>query len=273
MNKTIDEIAKDFADEMAPTIPLEERFIHENLMLAVKAGYSSSQAGLKFVTGEPLEKGKWYFCKVVNKVSGKKERSVVYCSSEGWDLSSPFEVYEYLDESAYSKQAEELTIDDYKKVLEDHRRLVRELDVIINGENAAPQASLCDIVAQLKSSASKQANPVSVELAANEFAEGMIGLGKYSDKWHHADKMTYNLIVQSVKRGAKWAGQATPVDEKSQINPSAMSFFEANKKVIDGFGFLSLEKFMEYVNKKESQEKPLTGTTLSGSNTIETPSP
>lgn len=35
-------------------------------------------------------------------------------------------------------------------VIEDHRRLVRELDVLINGEDgAAAQASLCDIVAQV----------------------------------------------------------------------------------------------------------------------------
>jgi hypothetical protein len=42
------------------------------------------------------------------------------------------------------------TASDYEEVLEDHRRLVRELDVILNGEGAAKQASLCDIVAQLK---------------------------------------------------------------------------------------------------------------------------
>ncbi len=41
---------------------------------------------------------------------------------------------------------------DYEEVIADHKRLVRELDVIINGDNAAQQASLCDIVAQLRSS-------------------------------------------------------------------------------------------------------------------------
>jgi hypothetical protein len=40
---------------------------------------------------------------------------------------------------------------DYEAVLADHRRLVRELDVILNGhEGAAEQASLCDIVSQLR---------------------------------------------------------------------------------------------------------------------------
>jgi hypothetical protein len=38
----------------------------------------------------------------------------------------------------------------YEEVLADHRRLVRELDVALNGqEGAAKQASLCDIVRQV----------------------------------------------------------------------------------------------------------------------------
>lgn len=40
---------------------------------------------------------------------------------------------------------------DYEAVLADHRRLVRELDVLLNGEaGAAMQASLCDIVGQVR---------------------------------------------------------------------------------------------------------------------------
>jgi len=51
------------------------------------------------------------------------------------------------------KQLEEsqLFVKDLKDVISDHQRLVRELDVIWNGEDgAAPQASLCDMVAQIK---------------------------------------------------------------------------------------------------------------------------
>jgi len=45
----------------------------------------------------------------------------------------------------------EQEVRDYKEVLEDKRRLVRELDVVLNGEaGAAKQASLCDLVAQVK---------------------------------------------------------------------------------------------------------------------------
>jgi tRNA U34 5-carboxymethylaminomethyl modifying GTPase MnmE/TrmE len=38
----------------------------------------------------------------------------------------------------------------YQEWAEDVKRLTRELDVLLNGENAAGQASLCDIVAQIK---------------------------------------------------------------------------------------------------------------------------
>lgn len=44
---------------------------------------------------------------------------------------------------------EKLTAQDYEEVLADHRRLVRELDVLLNGGGAARQASLCDIVGQV----------------------------------------------------------------------------------------------------------------------------
>jgi hypothetical protein len=42
-------------------------------------------------------------------------------------------------------------IDDYEEVLADHRRLVRQLDMLLNGSYAAKQASLCDIVSQVAS--------------------------------------------------------------------------------------------------------------------------
>ncbi len=37
----------------------------------------------------------------------------------------------------------------YEGVLAGHRALVRELDVLLNGDGAAKQASLCDVVAQV----------------------------------------------------------------------------------------------------------------------------
>lgn len=38
----------------------------------------------------------------------------------------------------------------YKEAEADKRRLVRDLDVLLNGKEAAPQASLCDIVSQVQ---------------------------------------------------------------------------------------------------------------------------
>lgn len=42
-------------------------------------------------------------------------------------------------------------IEGYREMHADHKRLVRELDVALNGEDgAAKQASLCDVVGQVK---------------------------------------------------------------------------------------------------------------------------
>lgn len=47
--------------------------------------------------------------------------------------------------------SEALTIEDYEAAFADHRRLVREIDVIMNGEDgAAKQASLCDLVPEIQ---------------------------------------------------------------------------------------------------------------------------
>jgi len=45
---------------------------------------------------------------------------------------------------------EKLTVQDYEECMDDWRRLTRELDVALNGDGAAKQASLCDILAQAK---------------------------------------------------------------------------------------------------------------------------
>lgn len=36
---------------------------------------------------------------------------------------------------------------------------------------------------------------------AEEFATQMMGIGDYDEKWNHADKIMFNLIVKSVKYG------------------------------------------------------------------------
>lgn len=53
---------------------------------------------------------------------------------------------------AYTQRRQLLKlVDAHEEAKADHQKLVRELDVLLNGEDgAAPQASLCDIVAQMK---------------------------------------------------------------------------------------------------------------------------
>ncbi|HFD6768366.1 TPA: hypothetical protein ACF3MW_004088, partial [Pseudomonas aeruginosa] len=59
--------------------------------------------------------------------------------------------------------AEQATADDYEEVLADHRRLVRELDVLLNGEAcAAKQAMLCDLVSQVEAEVRKSGQPLLV---------------------------------------------------------------------------------------------------------------
>lgn len=63
--------------------------------------------------------------------------------------------------------AGELTIADYKVVIADHQRLVRELDRLIYGDDAAAQASLCDLVGHV----SRDVNAGRLVLSPPEKAE------------------------------------------------------------------------------------------------------
>lgn len=55
------------------------------------------------------------------------------------------------DVAAAVKAEREACAKDHAAVMDGHRRLVRELDIALNGEaSAAKQSSLCDIVAQVK---------------------------------------------------------------------------------------------------------------------------
>lgn len=60
---------------------------------------------------------------------------------------------EELEEQCAAKDRAIAELDDlihgYKAMHQDHKDLVRQLDASINGDGAAPQASLCDIVSQV----------------------------------------------------------------------------------------------------------------------------
>lgn len=63
------------------------------------------------------------------------------CAAQRWKLPL----------GTWNNRPREKTMEDYQSVIADHDRLVRELDIALNGEHgAAKQASLCDIVAQVR---------------------------------------------------------------------------------------------------------------------------
>lgn len=82
------------------------------------------------------------------------------------------EMSDALDQSPERRdtQAACVNCNDYRATLADHDRLVRELDVLLNGEHgAAKQASLCDIVGQVRDERLclwRGAKPVSAEIVA-----------------------------------------------------------------------------------------------------------
>lgn len=82
---------------------------------------------------------------------------------------------------ANSRHVETASVADYEAVLADHRRLVRDLDVYLNGAGAAPQASLCDIVSQVAAAVRAKGSCLfsAVETAAPEIAEARAALGAY----------------------------------------------------------------------------------------------
>jgi hypothetical protein len=108
-------------------------------------------------------------------------RAVNVSSPDGWNfgwcaVDANNRIIGYCMTEAQAKQlvapfahADSATPADYEEVLADHRRLVRELDVLLNGEEgAAPQASLCDIVMQVKKQGLRSA-----ELAPYKTVEAM----------------------------------------------------------------------------------------------------
>lgn len=80
---------------------------------------------------------------------------IQFTNEEIKDGSVPFAVLMF-DNDDYDDETGKNDADEYREVLEDHKRLVRELDVLLNGKNAAEQASLCDIVAQLRTERKNQ---------------------------------------------------------------------------------------------------------------------
>jgi hypothetical protein len=107
--------------------------------------------------------------------------------------------------SIKSDNSDELTIADYEEVLADKRRLTRELDIAMHGEDgAAKQASLCDLI----------------PLAKNMRAELVNALARVKEK----DLIIDDLSAQLVRYAARIAElEARPV-MASEPHPASLIF-------------------------------------------------
>lgn len=107
---------------------------------------------------------------------------------------------------------------DYEEVLADHRRLVRELDVLLNGEEgAAKQASLCDIVAQVQRERIKASQPAaSVEPVGGDVAA-----------WHKYIRESLALPDDAPYRFDYYA-QVIGLGFSQPPNPSPLTSADAN---------------------------------------------
>ena len=102
---------------------------------------------------------------------------------------------------------EALTIADYEEVLADKRRLVREIDVIINGEDgAAKQASLCDLVGQIRELvAIRDAKPAApTQIDAGELENALCHLQmEYCAMWQRPDvdptKKSLDVVLKAAR--------------------------------------------------------------------------
>lgn len=82
---------------------------------------------------------------------------------------------------------DELTVADYEVVLAEHRRLVRQLDVLLNGTGAAKQATLCDIVSQLE----RQSERIDTRVLCHGFAEPNVTSRSLITSCPHCRKVLY----------------------------------------------------------------------------------
>ena len=86
-------------------------------------------------------------------------------------MIAEFKAFLEVERDAQRQAGREEAMADYEKVSASRLALVRELDVALNGENAAIQASLCDIVAQVKRDGLASAIRSALEAAADRFCE------------------------------------------------------------------------------------------------------
>ncbi len=129
------------------------------------------------------------------------------------------------------RSKDEPSIADYEEAATDHKRLVRELDVLLNGSLAAKQASLCDIVSQVRR-----------EMSATQSTDMARRLRKLADDpmWaNHAEVSKNTLIAAAYEIDryyigmVNWKKTAEAKDVRPVQHPDDIAidkFAEAMKK-------------------------------------------
>lgn len=135
--------------------------------------------------------------------------------------------------AAPQPSADGLTIDDYKESFASHRRLVRELDVLLNGESgAAKQASLCDIVSQVESERIRSPQHPDSASSAPE-AQGQVSEQSLQYRWKNgrgewsAWKAISAAIAAKIKANPAMAGIEYEIIPSAPATPEAGKIDEA----------------------------------------------
>lgn len=145
---------------------------------------------------------------------------IAYCLTDSFDRKS-----EAAD--AWNNRADiveqpygELTIEDYKASFEDHKRLVKELDIALNGEyGAAEQASLCDIVSQVIRD-KKQPTTVTDDVPTGFYTKGLNMSDWSTDKekkalaWFRENRQRFHLY-------GNWPGEIEEILVRAATQPKA----------------------------------------------------
>ncbi|OOK60222.1 hypothetical protein BM547_05260 [Pseudomonas aeruginosa] len=132
-------------------------------------------------------------------------------------------------------QAEQPTADDYEEVLADHRRLVRELDVLLNGEEgAAKQASLCDLVGQVAAIVRERRAPLLSPAQAGQVPDAQA----VYDAFDSRERMFTSYENVSVVLAAQKRIAAAPSQAQHSVPEGLAEFSQFLSAVMDAAGLV-----------------------------------
>lgn len=136
-----------------------------------------------------------------------------------------------------AEQARKEARKDYQDVIDDYRRLTKDLDIALNGDCAAKQASLCDIVAQVRSLGTiTEIIMRSAEQARKEAADMV------EKAWReHGEDITLRMLRESIlgdyatdqTEGEKLAIAVKALEEIKQIRKAGPAFESHFSKLQD----------------------------------------